>query len=293
MLQNPIVFFSLFQACNFQFIPWAYNIYEIQFNIINPKCNLGLYVANGAWDLYDTDIYVDIPSVDLQVLTIRLFLSRRPSFYLVNMVLPIATMGVLNLLVFLLPPESGERVGYCITVLLAICVFLTIAADNLPKASYPSMSVLCIKLFCDMIISSCVLFFVVLGLRFYHKDDDEPVPRCLGSFAECVLCRCCKQKKKRNKHDHAMESTNKLNREKRQPVDCDRDVIGNDFHVNHGTKLPRIYMVDHEDERVHKSQKKKRITWTDVGTASDVAFFVFSLAAFVASQLTYVVYLNI
>ena len=209
------------------------------------------------------------------------------------MVLPIATMGVLNLLVFLLPPESGERVGYCITVLLVICVFLTIAADNLPKASYPSMSVLCIKLFCDMIISSCVLFFVVLGLRFYHKDDDEPVPRCLGSFAECVLCRCCEGNKKLKKYDNETESANKIDRKNRQSANFGRDIIGNGSHVNHGTKLPRIYMVDSEDGRVHKSKEKRRITWTDVGTASDVVFFVFSLAAFVASQLTYVVYLNI
>ena len=210
-----------------------------------------------------------------------------------NMVLPIATMGVLNLLVFLLPPESGERVGYCITVLLAICVFLTIAADNLPKASYPSMSVLCIKLFCDMIISSCVLFFVVLGLRFYHKDDDEPVPRCLGSFAECVLCRCCKQKKKKKKHDNEAESVKKIDRNKRPSADSGRHIIGNGSYVIHGTKLPRIYMVDSEEERVQKSKEKRRISWTDVGMASDVVFFVFSLAAFVASQLTYVVYLNI
>ena len=140
-----------------------------------------LYKTNGAWELYDTDIRVEILSEHLQILEIELFLKRRPNFFLVNMVLPIATMGVLNLLVFLLPP-SGDRVGYCLTVLLAICVFLTIAADNLPKTSYPNMSFLCIKLLCDMITSSCVLFFVVLGLRFYHKDDDEPVPALLGCY---------------------------------------------------------------------------------------------------------------
>jgi hypothetical protein len=32
-------------------------------------------------------------------------------------------MSILNVFVFLLPADSGERVGYAITVLLAIAVF--------------------------------------------------------------------------------------------------------------------------------------------------------------------------
>jgi hypothetical protein len=39
----------------------------------------------------------------------------------------------------LLPPESGESVGYSITVLLSIVVFLTITSNSLPGTSEPRM----------------------------------------------------------------------------------------------------------------------------------------------------------
>jgi hypothetical protein len=46
-------------------------------------------------------------------------------------------MSILNVFVFLLPADSGERVGYAITMLLAIAVFLTISSDSLPAMSNP------------------------------------------------------------------------------------------------------------------------------------------------------------
>lgn len=36
---------------------------------------------------------------------------------------------------FVLPPDSGERMGYSLTTLLAYAVYLTMAADSLPTVS--------------------------------------------------------------------------------------------------------------------------------------------------------------
>ena len=38
-------------------------------------------------------------------------------------------------LVFLLPPESGEKVSLAVTLLLAMTVFLLVVMDNIPSTS--------------------------------------------------------------------------------------------------------------------------------------------------------------
>ena len=78
------------------------------------------------------------------------------------------------------------------TLLLAIAVFLTKAADYLPKTSFPTISVLSIKLLVDMIISSIVLFFTIVGLRFYYADEKCPVQGWIVVITKNFLCtlRC-------------------------------------------------------------------------------------------------------
>lgn len=44
-------------------------------------------------------------------------------------------MSALTLLVFCLPPDSGEKIALGITVLLAFSVFMLAVAENLPETS--------------------------------------------------------------------------------------------------------------------------------------------------------------
>ena len=43
--------------------------------------------------------------------------------------------SLLATLVFLLPPESGEKIGLSITVFLALCVNLLLVAEMMPATS--------------------------------------------------------------------------------------------------------------------------------------------------------------
>ena len=187
-------------------------------------------------------------------------------------------MGLLNLLVFLLPANSGERIGYSITVMLAIVVFLTIAADNLPKTSYPEISLLCVKLLVDMMISGLMVFFAIIGLRFYHADENSQVPSCFAAMTSCVLCRCCRRNKKNYKDSD----------------DIIIPVENNGLHHVNG-RLPRYEVIDDRIRTKRQGGQKtdENITWNDVGKASDVIFFVFGCAAFAVSHLTYLTYIQL
>jgi hypothetical protein len=122
-------------------------------------------------------------------------MKRRPAFYVVNIVLPVMFLMALNSCVFVLPPESGERVSYSITVLLAIAVFMTLTGDNLPKTSEP-MSLLSYFLMFDLVFSSVICLVTMLGLRLHYNDEKKEVPGYLKCLARC--CRCCSRKNATN-----------------------------------------------------------------------------------------------
>lgn len=62
-------------------------------------------------------------------------IRRRPLFYTVNLLLPSIFLMLMDIVGFYLPPDSGERVSFKITLLLGYSVFLIIVSDTLPATA--------------------------------------------------------------------------------------------------------------------------------------------------------------
>lgn len=54
---------------------------------------------------------------------------------MVNLVVPCSLIALMVLLSFILPPESGERIGLGITVLMAMAIFQELTSNKLPADS--------------------------------------------------------------------------------------------------------------------------------------------------------------
>ena len=67
------------------------------------------------------------------VIAYNVLLSRRPTWYLINIIFPVIFLSFTSPVVFLLPVDAGEKMGTSITVLLSFAVYLTIIADFLPS----------------------------------------------------------------------------------------------------------------------------------------------------------------
>ena len=61
--------------------------------------------------------------------------KRKPDFYALNMILPVLLLAVMAVFVFMLPAESGEKIGFSLTVLLAFVVLMTILGDKMPSTA--------------------------------------------------------------------------------------------------------------------------------------------------------------
>ena len=57
------------------------------------------------------------------------------NLYRYNIVFPCMMMSTLTVLVFCLPPDSGEKIALGVTVLLAFSVFMLAIAEKMPETS--------------------------------------------------------------------------------------------------------------------------------------------------------------
>ncbi|XP_053374233.1 acetylcholine receptor subunit alpha-like [Mercenaria mercenaria] len=181
------------QKCKTSFNSFGYNDYEVQLVAATDKFSLDVYQENSLWLIEKTEVKVTETGGSSQI-DLIIHLNRKPSFVIINVVMPILFLSLLNVLVFLLIPESGERVSYCITVLLAIAVFMTIVSDMLPRSSEP-VPIISFKLMIDMIISSFIVFVAIQNLTWYHRDENVPIPPWLKSVYKHLSCVCCRHKK--------------------------------------------------------------------------------------------------
>ncbi|XP_053381974.1 uncharacterized protein LOC128549371 [Mercenaria mercenaria] len=114
----------------------------------------------------------------------RLKLKRQSLFYILTVILPVVGIGSLAGIVFLLPSESGERVSFTFTILVALAVFLTVVEDHLPKSSEP-VSLMCTFVLIGILTNCAGCVFVVLNLAIFHRDESVPKMKWHTSISQC------------------------------------------------------------------------------------------------------------
>ena len=127
------------QECTLKVSAWAYTTGELILVFESDPVDLSFYSENGEWDLISSSgARSDDKSrggTSFSSLTYSIKLQRRPMFHIINTLFPVALMAVLIAMVFKLPVDSGEKIGFSLTVLLAYAVYLTMVSDNIPSTS--------------------------------------------------------------------------------------------------------------------------------------------------------------
>ena len=93
---------------------------------------------SGEWDLLDAWIHEEITSGDVQnfvTLSLVLHLRRKALYYVLNLILPLVGLSMLQLTMFRLPSDSGEKVGLGLTLLLSQTVLQLLVQEKIPESS--------------------------------------------------------------------------------------------------------------------------------------------------------------
>lgn len=255
------------QECSISVIVEVYDIKEVE--IIPIDFYNFWFVPHRTWDFVGkTFEKIDAP----QLVYFRVNLKRKPLFFVFNLILPIVLMCFMNPFVFLLPAESGERIGYSVTVLLAIAVFLTISSSSLPAISEPIIPSICILLFVDVAFSATIVLCVIATLRFYFRREDIPVSKvALGFVKYCryLRCGCCRR---------CFKATVLKPQEK--DVKNGNEILPTGEYQYRGT--------DGFNRKFISPTEKLSISWKDVGQELDIVFGTTSGLIMIFMHLLYI-----
>ncbi|CAK8683899.1 unnamed protein product [Clavelina lepadiformis] len=115
---------------------------------------------------------------------------RNSSLHLQSMLFPAILLTTISLLGFYLPPDSGERIGLQITILLTFMVFLLTVSNMFPASTGPFLGiyyVICMVLLglnIAMTILVLYLYFIVAPFSICHEEGRDSI--CLREIPNWI-----------------------------------------------------------------------------------------------------------
>lgn len=95
------------------------------------------FTPSGEWDIVALPGRRTVNPLDPNYVdvTYDFIIKRKPLFYTINLIIPCVLITSLAILVFYLPSDCGEKMTLCISVLLALTVFLLLISKIVPPTS--------------------------------------------------------------------------------------------------------------------------------------------------------------
>ena len=118
---------------------WSYHTSKMNLTNTSLEINLDSYKLNGEWEISSTSVnrdeffYECCPNERFAYVAFIVYMRRRHTFYIMNVILPSILTSVLLLSIFFCTP--GQKVQIGVVVLLSFRIFLLNVAGNIPKTS--------------------------------------------------------------------------------------------------------------------------------------------------------------
>ena len=160
------------QECLLKFGSWSFDITKIDLAVKNDTVLNKYYITNGEWQLLDISVkrnalkYQCCPDAFVDV-SVQVRIRRESLDYILKLIIPCSLISSMIFLGFVLPPESGERIGLSITVLLAMTVFQQLSSELMPSYGFPLLGQF---YFAIMLEIGASLAVTTLILNFYHRN---------------------------------------------------------------------------------------------------------------------------
>ncbi|CAG5131994.1 unnamed protein product, partial [Candidula unifasciata] len=171
------------QRCEMKFGSWTHrgNALNYSFYLNMDKLDLTDYLKSGSWDIIDcpgkiVTIRDDVSGDEKEQIVFEFILRRKTLFYTVNLIIPCVLISFVSICVFALPADAGEKITLCISVLLALVVFLLLVSKILP----PSLTIPLIAkylLFTFVMNLVAILATIIIINRNYRTPRTHQMPR--------------------------------------------------------------------------------------------------------------------
>ncbi|WAR00949.1 ACH1-like protein [Mya arenaria] len=165
------------QKCEMKFGSWSHDGRFLDLHEEDPAGgNTRTFYPNGEWQLIGVPVrrnvvaYECCPEVYID-LVYTIHIRRRTLYYGFNIIIPCLLISSMSLLLFLLPPDAGEKISLGVTILLSLMVFLLLVAETMPPTS-DALPLIGIYFCCIMVMTSLSVLFTVVVLNFHYRGPE-------------------------------------------------------------------------------------------------------------------------
>lgn len=164
------------QMCSFH----VGNLFS-DYDYINLDANLSLlflnhYEQNEQWEVTNTALYlhtVNSERPEYNLLNFDIHIKRKPGYVILSVLLPVVLLSVLNIFCFVLPVDSGEKMGTSMAIFLTFAVFLTIINDTMPKSE--NIPYFTVYLASQLVFSGVTVIMEAIVLRVSVTTESSQV----------------------------------------------------------------------------------------------------------------------
>ncbi|KAL4227288.1 Neuronal acetylcholine receptor subunit [Mactra antiquata] len=132
---------------------------------------------NSAWIVTSLEVKTLIQN-DVYHVKVDFNLRRRPNYTAFTLIAPLMMLAFLNMCIFLVPADSGEKGGIAITIFLSYGIFISIISESLPNNSIQT-SYFLIFIAVLLILSVLSVFYVIFQAKMVaSRGIKESLVKC-------------------------------------------------------------------------------------------------------------------
>ncbi|XP_071969555.1 5-hydroxytryptamine receptor 3A-like [Engystomops pustulosus] len=144
------------------------------------KKDVSKFYDKGEWELLSIDYnYLEVDELGdrFGMLAFHVIFRRHPIYYVMNLIVPSAFLIIMDIIGFYLPPESGERISFKITLLLGYSVFLIIVSETLPASAQGTPLIEVYFIFCMALLVISLMESIFMVRIVSRKNIQSKVPK--------------------------------------------------------------------------------------------------------------------
>ena len=121
------------QDCHIYVTNWFSSARDTNFTSAAETVKTANMTQSKEWDVISSSV-VAFESTKPHLSTVRFTLSlrRKSGYYLYTMILPVILLSFIGLMVFLLPPESGEKISLSVACMMAFFITQLSISEHMP-----------------------------------------------------------------------------------------------------------------------------------------------------------------
>ncbi|CAF1308618.1 unnamed protein product [Adineta steineri] len=184
------------QVCGLKFASWIYDISSINYELVSSTSEQqqSESIRNSGWAILDVKqglVWRSKNNKTYGELVYGVHISRRPLYYVFNVIIPCAMLSCLTCMSFWLPTSSGEKVTLGLTCFVAFSVFMLMVAEKVPATS-DTVPIIGIYLTIVMSLTSISVIMAVIVANLYQQatmctTEKHRAPRWLTKLALTYL----------------------------------------------------------------------------------------------------------